>query len=97
MAKRIKHYHKKVRRRDIDGTTARRITVEEHPDSFYLVITEVGPTRDKDGYTTGYDLHSVVWNRYVTLKESIGAAEIAFDSSLRLGFYEAVAETTTEG
>lgn len=97
MAKRIKHYDKKVRRRDIDGTTARHITVEEHPDSFYIVISEVGPTRDKDGYTTGYDLHSVVWKRYVTLKEAISAAEIAFDSSLRLGFYEVVADTTAEG
>jgi len=93
MARGIKHYHKKLRRKAIDETTMRHIAVEEHPDGIYVVISEVGPTKDKYGYTTGYHLHSVLWKRYVTLKEGISAAEIAFDSSLRMGFYEVVANT----
>jgi hypothetical protein len=63
----------------------RHITVEEHPDAVYTVISEVGPTRDKNGVTTGYDLRSVLWKRYITLKEGISAAEIAFDSELAFG------------
>jgi hypothetical protein len=93
MARGVKHYHKKLRRKAINETTARHIAVEEHPDGFYVVISEVGPTRDKDGHTTGYDLHSVWWERYVTLEDGISAAEIVFDSSLRWGFYELVADT----
>jgi hypothetical protein len=51
-----KHYHKKLRLRAIDGTTARHVSLEQHPDGFYIVVSEVGPTRDRAGYTTGYDL-----------------------------------------
>ena len=92
MAKEIQHYHKKLRRKAINETTARHVAVEEHPDGFYVVISEVGPTRDKYGFTTGYYLHSVSWQRYVKLIESIREAEIVFDSSLRTGFYEVVAD-----
>ena len=93
MAKGIQHYHKKLRRKAINETTARHVAVEEHPDGFYVVISEIGPTTDKYGFTTGYHLHSVSWQRYVTLKQGISEAKIAFDSSLRMGFYEVVANT----
>jgi hypothetical protein len=85
MAKGIQHYHKRLRRKAINETTA-ACCRWEHADGFYVVISEVGPTTDKYGFTTGYHLHSVSWQRYVTLKEGISEAEIAFDSSLRMGF-----------
>jgi hypothetical protein len=92
MAREIKHYHKKLRRRAIDGTTGQHIAVEEHLDGFHVVISEVGPTKEKYGYSIGYDFHSVSWTRHVTLDEGSSAAEIAFDSGLLMRFYEIVAD-----
>jgi hypothetical protein len=93
MARGKKHYHKKLRRRAIDGTTARHLSLEQHPDGFYVVVSEVGPTRDNAGDTTDYDLHSVLWKRYPRLEEGISAAEMAFYTGLRMGFHEVVADT----
>jgi hypothetical protein len=92
MARGVKHYSRKLRRQANNETTARLILVEENCDGIHVVISEVGPTRDKDGYTTGYHLHSVSWKRYLTLEEAISAAEIALQHSLDSGFYEVAAE-----
>jgi hypothetical protein len=85
MGKGIQHYYRKLRRKAINETTARHVAVEENPDGFYVVISEVGPTTGKYGFTTGYHLHSVSWQRYVTLKGGSTEAEIAFDSSFANG------------
>jgi hypothetical protein len=76
MAKGIQHYHKKLRREAINETTARHVAVEEHPDDFYVVISEVGPTTDKCGFTTGYHLHSVSWQRYAALQQLQGHQQL---------------------
>jgi hypothetical protein len=81
MAKGIQHYHKKLRRKAINKTTARHVAVEEHPDDFMWSF----PKSDQQQTNTGYHLHSVSWQRYVTLKEGISEAEIAFDSSFANG------------
>lgn len=94
MAKRIHHYRKKVYRQTNDGTTTRHIVVEEHSDGVFLIVYEVGRTKDKYGSTTGYDLHPVLRKCYLTLEEAISAAETVADSSINLGFHEDVADST---
>jgi hypothetical protein len=74
----------------------RHIFFEENAGDTHVVIPEVGPTKDKDGYTTGYDFHSVSRKRYLTLEEVISAAEIALNSSLDSGFYEVIADTSAD-
>jgi hypothetical protein len=56
--------------------------VEETAGVIEVVISEVRPTKDKDDFTIGYDFHPVSRQWFLTLKEAISAAEIAFNSSL---------------
>jgi hypothetical protein len=57
-----------------------------------MVISEVGPIKDMDGYTIGYDFRPASSRWFLTFKEAIGAAEIAFNSSLNSGFHEVSAD-----
>jgi hypothetical protein len=97
MAKRILHYRRKVHREANDGTTTRHIAVEEHSDGVYLIVYEVGRTKDKYGFIIGYDLRPVLRKRYLKLEEGISAAETVFDSDMNLGFREVIADTSAEG
>jgi hypothetical protein len=93
MAKRIKHYSKKVHRQATDGTTTRHIVVEEHSDDVFLIVYEVRRTKDKCGSTTVHELHPVLRKRYLTYEEGISAAETVFDCDMNLGFREVIADT----
>jgi hypothetical protein len=84
MAKRIQHYRRKVHREVNDGTTTRYIAVEEHSDGVYLIVYEVGRTKDKYDSIIGYDLRPVLRKRYLKLEEGISAAETVFDSDMNL-------------
>jgi hypothetical protein len=97
MAKRIQHYRRKVHREANDGTTTRHIAVEEHSDGVYLIVYEVGRTKDKYGSIIGYDLRPVLSKRYLKLEEGISAAETVFDSNMNLGFREVIADTSAGG
>jgi hypothetical protein len=97
MAKESKHYSRKLRSYAINGTITRHIVVEEHSDGIYLIVYEVRPTKDKGGYTIGYEFRPVLRKRYSTLEEGIGAAEAVFDSNMNCGFREVIADTSAEG
>jgi hypothetical protein len=86
MTKRIQHYRRKVHRQANDGITTRHIVVEEHSDGVYLLVCQVGRTKNKYSSIIGYDLRRVLRKRYLTLEEGISAAETVFDSNMNLGF-----------
>jgi hypothetical protein len=94
MAKGIRHYSKIVRREAYDGPTTRHIVVEETAGVIHLVISEVGPIKDRDGNTIGYDVRPASRQWFLTFKEALSAAEIALNSSLDSGFHEVSADTS---
>jgi hypothetical protein len=55
--------------------------------------SEIGPTKDKDGYNIGYAFPPASWLWFLTFKEAISAAEIAFNASLDSGFHEVRPDT----
>jgi hypothetical protein len=93
MVREIQHYHKKLRRHAIDGVTTRNILLEETAGVIQVIISEVRPTKDRDGFTIGYHVHPVSQQWFLTFEEAISAAEVAFNSGLDSGFREVNADT----
>jgi hypothetical protein len=96
MANGVKHYSEILQRQVNNGTTTRHISVEENADGIDLVVYEVTPTKVKHGYTASHEVHPVLQKRFSTLKEGVCTAETVFDSGLRSGFYELIAETSVK-
>jgi hypothetical protein len=97
MAKRIRHYRRKVHRQAKDRTTTQHIFVEERFDHVYLIVYEVGRAKDKYGYIIRYGLRPVLRKRYFTLEEAYRRDETVFDVNMNLGFREVIADTSAEG
>ena len=96
MGKEIEHYSKKLCRQGNDETTTRHIVVKENSAGIHVITYEVGPVKDKDGNTIGYDFYPVLRKRYLTLEEGISAAEATLQSGLNSGFREVTADTSDE-
>jgi hypothetical protein len=94
MVRGIQHYHKKLRRHAIDGVTTRNILLEETAGVIQVIISEVRPTKDRDGFTIGYHVRPVSQQWFLTFEEAISAAEVAFNSGLDSGFHEVNADTS---
>jgi hypothetical protein len=94
MVSKIRHYSRRLRRKAIDGTTTRYITVEQESGRGFLVnIYEVRPKKLKDGDSVDYSYHAVSQEWFSKVEAAIDLAEIAFRAALNSGFREVVANT----
>jgi hypothetical protein len=76
MAKRIRHYSKKLRRHANDRTTTRHIVVEAYPyGALHRIDAHEFRPGVKESYTPGHEWHRVSLDWFLTAKEAISAAE----------------------